>query len=135
MIFFIIRSTIYTTSLNPVDGDWHHLTVLWWESIKWALFIDGTFIDQEIQNYWNGIPHIPGGILRIGQIQHPINNPVGSFIGQITSFNMWDYSMSFAAISSLAESCISTPGNVFEWSTFKDKVHGELKLVKPSTCK
>lgn len=125
-----------STISSNIDGDWHHFTVLWYDKIRWALFIDGAYILQEIRYEWFPIEdRILNGTLRIGQIQPPINRPSESFIGQITSFNMWNYKMEQAEVTQLAESCMNTPGNMFQWSTFDDKVHGELKLVKPSTCK
>ena len=75
------------------------------------------------------------GTLRIGQNQHPIHTPTGSFQGQITAFNMWDYKVSDSEIAIMAQSCVNIPGNVIRWNTFKDNVHGAVKLVKPSTCK
>ena len=119
--------------MSPIDGVWHQLTFLWWASSRFTVFIDGQYGDEK--EISNEIQQIPGGTLRIGQLQDPINFPTGSFIGQITSFNMWDYKLDDFVITLLAESCFITPGNVFRWSTFNDKVHGELKLVKPSICK
>lgn len=123
-------------SASSIDGDWHQLTVLWWDKVYWALFIDGAYTHGPSESDWYRTEWYPlKGTLRIGQIQHQNNYPTGSFIGQITSFNMWNYRMVESEVTQLAESCVNTPGNMFQWSTFEDKVHGELKLVKPSTCK
>ena len=125
-----------TISAYSIIGDWHHLTFLWWDKIYWALFIDGVNSFQETQYDWFRVEdYVLKGTLRIGQSQNPTNPPSPSFIGQITSFNMWDYKMDNAQIALLVQSCMNTPGNMFQWSTFGDKVQGGLKLVKPSTCK
>lgn len=103
--------------------------------MNWTLFLDGRFVDDGIKTSWSSFSNIPVETLRIGQNQPPITYPTGSFEGQITSFNMWNYKMDDSEIAMLAQSCVNIPGNVFQWITFKDNVHGALKLVKPSTCK
>ena len=102
----------------------------------WTLFLDGQSLGDGIQSTWSTFPNIPVGSLWIGQNQQPISHPSpGSFQGQITAFNMWNYKMSDSAIAMLAQTCVNIPGNVFRWSTFKNNVNGALKLGKPSTCK
>ncbi|KAL9958724.1 hypothetical protein ACROYT_G035777 [Oculina patagonica] len=134
---FWIDPTLYCGHISApgIDGAWHQLTVLWWDKVYWALFIDGAYIyGYDVYDWFRTEWYPLNGTLRIGQTQHPNNYATGSFIGHITSFNMWNYKMEQSEVIQLAKSCINTPGNMFQWSTFEDKLHGELKLVKPSTC-
>lgn len=107
----------------------------WWDSDEWTLFLDGQLLGNGIQSTWSSFSNIPVGTVWIGQNQQPINTPTGSFEGQITAFNMWDFKMADSEIAILAQSCVNIPGNVFRWNTFRNNVHGALNLVRPSTCK
>lgn len=100
---------------------------------KWEFYIDAAH--KGTTRHMSDVLPIPGGSLFIGQLGKPISGYSESFVGHITLFNMWDYRLDAAAIALLAKSCMNKPGNVFQWSTLKNKVHGELKLVKPSICK
>jgi len=128
-------SLITLTQSYLTDGSWRHLTVTWCNSVEWTLSLDGQLLGSKTEYTWSSFSNIPVGTLLIGQNQHPINFSIpGSFQGQITAFNMWNHKMDDSEIAMLAQSCVNIPGNVFRWSTFKNNVHGALKLVKPSTC-
>lgn len=132
---FSIHSLITLTQPYLTDGSWRHLTVTWCNSVEWTLSLDGQLLGSTTEDTWSSFSNIPVGTLLIGQNQHPINFPIpGSFQGQITAFNVWNHKMDDSEIAMLAQSCVNIPGNVFRWSTFKNNVHGALKLVKPSTC-
>ena len=106
-----------------------------WEGIllnKWELHIDGVSHGQ------NGNPVsrevISGGDILIGKNPFQAGIAVESYVGQITSFNIWNYKWSSSAIASLAENCETQPGNVFQWHSAKDNLHGEVKLLQPLSC-
>jgi len=119
---------------NVLDGVWHHLAVVWEAAVnKWWLRIDGEFKGAEVYSQWLSI-HIPEGDLIIGQNLNPANTFMDSFVGKITSFNMWNYKWEESAIVSLAESCGTQPGNVFQWHNIRKNLHGEVKVEHPSSC-
>ena len=123
-------------NVNVNDGVWHHLAVVWEStSNRWELHLDGVFQGEKNQPQWNSQIVPGGGDLLIGQNHHPTRTQTESFMGQITSFNMWNYKWERSAIASLAESCGSQLGNVFQWHNIQEKLHGEVKLEHPTSCK
>ena len=107
-----------------------------WESIprKWELHIDGVSHGQKDNVMPLGQAVFSGVDILIGQNPFQAGTPAESYVGQITSFNMWNYKWSSLAIASLAESCETQPGNLFQWHSAKDKLHGEVKLLQPLSC-
>ena len=101
-------------------------------SNTWELHIDGVSHGQE-GNPRSGVV-ISGEDILIGQNPFQAGIAVESYVGQITSFNIWNYKWSSSAIASLVENCETQPGNVFQWHSAKDNLHGEVKLLQPLSC-
>ena len=55
-----------------------------------------------------------------------------SFIGEMTSVNIWDHVKTEQEIMRMSKSCQAGVGNVFQWRDFKRHVKGSVKTVKPS---
>lgn len=130
----LFHSYKYNLSANPLDGSWHHIAVVWkLLDIKGELYVDGTFMWEFTDYYWS--PQFLSGYLFIGQSLHDQSawSGTGSFIGLITSFNMWNYQLSKIEIAS--QGC-ETQGNMFQWHEIiaRENLFGEVKLLHPSSC-
>ena len=78
-----------------------------------------------------------GGSLVLAQEQDTVGGGFESsqaFVGDLSGLNMWNKVLSGEEISSMSKQCHSGEGNVFKWSDFKSDVHGDAKVVEPSSC-
>ena len=115
------------------DGSWHHLTVVWHgRSKSWTLFSDGVNRGRQTENMWRESYVLRLITLRIGGMRKKHSSKL--FSGRITQFNMWDHELKEDEITMLARGCISTPGNMIQWSNLRSKIEGELRIVEPSSC-
>ena len=77
---------------------------------------------------------IPHGILHIGSRPY-WPDVTFTFIGRITSLNVWNYYLSEAEVVSIDRNCGQGLGNLFQWINLKEKVDGQVKVLEPSSCK
>lgn len=106
------------------------------EDKSWIVSIDGVSQGWKNHSTWP-VTHIPpgNGTLMIGQLPPSLAaDSSKSFFGRITLFNMWKHDREASEVAMLARSCRNDPGNLFSWSTLKDKVYGQLKIIEPSSC-
>lgn len=58
-----------------------------------------------------------------------------SFIGMLTTVNVWDHALPTEQIAQMSKSCLSGEGNVYKWSHFIHGREGNARVVIPSPCK
>ena len=59
-----------------------------------------------------------------------------SFVGNLSEVNVWDHVISAHNISRMSEACTPEEGNVISWFDLeKPDVKGNVKIIKPSSCK
>lgn len=117
-----------------MDGYWHQFTVQWESSEgSWAIYKDAILQGEGKQPFFSN-KTIPHGILHIGSRPY-WSDVTFTFIGRITSLNVWNYYLSEAEVVSIDRNCGQGLGNLFQWINLKEKVDGQVKVLEPSSCK
>ena len=57
-----------------------------------------------------------------------------SFIGEMYGVNMWNKVLSAEEISRMSNNCSDGIGNYLMWSDFVTGLHGDVRIVTPTTC-
>lgn len=58
-----------------------------------------------------------------------------TFVGEMTSVNIWSYAMTPQEISSVStRSCLAGNGNVVSWSNLSFRIQGFVSMVPLSSC-
>ena len=128
---------ISAQKVTLVEDQWHQICFVWENSNgSWKLYQDGK---ETAHGHGVAKNHevVPGGSLVLGQDQDKVGGGFDSsqaFVGDLSGVNMWNEVLSGEEISSMSKQCHSGEGNVFEWSDFKSYVHGNAKVVEPSSC-
>lgn len=134
----IIHGERRTSTISATDGSWHHICATW-ESVtgSWQLLKNGVVVaaGQDLQR-GHVIPQ--GGVLELGQGQDLATGEDAdhqSFIGEITSVQLWNFVLSVAEINWLLLSCQIGRGNVLSWSDILNgSFTGAVELVSTSLC-
>ena len=117
-----------------MDGYWHQFTVQWKSSEgNWAIYKDAILQGEGKQPFFAN-KTIPHGILHIGSRPY-WPDATFTFIGRVTSLNVWNYYLSEAEVVSIDRNCGQGLGNLFQWINLKEKVDGQVKVLEPSSCK
>ena len=127
------------TSVKANDGVWHHICVLWENSLgSWTFYKDGDPV-KEGTDFKRGYTIIEGGTLVLGQEQDSVGgdfNADQSLQGMLASVNVWDKVLPATQIKDMSKSCLQeewNEGNVYKWIDFLRE--GGTRLVQPSPCK
>ncbi|XP_078366844.1 neuronal pentraxin-2-like [Oculina patagonica] len=132
----IIHGENRTSTISGTDGRWHHICATW-ESVagSWQLLKNGV-VAVAGRDFVTGHVIPGGGVLVLGRYLPAGGVPSDeNFIGEMTSFQLWNFVLSGRKINRLLLLCQAGHGNVLTWSdilnvTFSDGV----RLVSISSC-
>jgi len=123
------------TSVSAIDGKWHHICATWENTAgSWKFYKDGAVADQG-QGLRKGHVIRGAGSLVLGQEQDSVAGGFSasqSFVGEMTSVNIWNRVIDHNEIASMSKSCLIGEGNVYKWSDFKPHIRGGVHLVSRS---
>ena len=121
------------THVDMVNGDWYHLC-LTWENTQglYKLYKDGALATQG-KGIATGFTIKPGGTAVVGQDQDTVGGGFkadDAFVGEVTQLNLWDRVLSESEIVAQYRKCRILHGSVIEWTVFRGRVHGNVRVVE-----
>ncbi|XP_074641309.1 sushi, von Willebrand factor type A, EGF and pentraxin domain-containing protein 1-like [Tubulanus polymorphus] len=125
------------TDVVANDGVWHHLAITWTLNGQWHFYFDG-ILEEYGEHLAAGIPIKGGGKVVLGQEQDIVGGGFSkseSYLGQITSLNVWNGVLSERDIYNFYNTCYTYKGNVLAWSDFLTGRSRHLIKSQSNFCK
>ncbi|EDO40600.1 predicted protein [Nematostella vectensis] len=135
-VSFFVMNVHISYSITLLDGKWHHVCVTWENGQgRWMLFVDGSAVENGIVSTGEELTE---GNLVIGQEQDKKAGQFAntqSFLGNVTSVNIWSHVISDDEVRSLSRDCPSLAhGNVMGWEEVLHKIKGNVQVIKGKKC-
>ena len=116
---------------------WRHVCTTWENAAgSFYLYIDGArLVDRDGLNIDHVIDN--NGIFILGQDQDSYGGELEeyqSFIGQMSSVNVWDRVLTTEEILHMSGNCSYGVGNYLRWSDFVTGLHGNVYKTSPPAC-
>jgi len=120
------------------NGRWNHIALKWHNTTSMSLYINGKLNKTNTVTPEN--KYLEKKVrFTLGQEQDDYSigkyDPIQTFVGNITGFNMWKRALNDSQILRLSNGCPSNHvGNLIKWSDVVAKRSSSVGLICTSTC-